>query len=259
MPIFSALILGIVEGVTEFLPISSTFHLIWTSRLLHLPSSEFQKLFEVVIQSGAILAVIALYAKTVWRNTALLKKTFVAFLPTAIVGFVLYRLIKDVFFENTLLQLSVFLIVGVIFILFEKSHGQKNLTRSLETLSYKEAFLVGLIQSLAVIPGISRAGAVLVPILFFKFRRDEAALFSFLVAVPTILAASAFDLLKSQPGSLNSNEALSLVIGFIAAFVTALIVVKWLIRYLQTHTLSAFGWYRITVALFLLLILHKIS
>ena len=237
-----AFLLGVIEGITEFLPISSTFHLIWASRALKLPSSDFQKLFEVVIQSGAILAVISLYAKSVWRDSQLLKKTLVAFLPTAVVGFVLYALIKNIFFENAVLQLAVFLMVGLLFILFERGPAGSRLTR---TLSYPEAILVGLAQSLAIVPGVSRAGAVILTLLYLGVRRDEAARFSFLLAVPTILTASLFDLVKSRSLAISSEELTALLLGFLAAFVTALLVIKWLVRYLQNHTLAVFGWYRL--------------
>lgn len=249
-----ALILGTLEGLTEFLPISSTFHLIWAAKVLRLPSSDFQKLFEVIIQSGAILAVVALSARRFRSQPALLKKVLVAFLPTAVVGFVLYQLIKDIFFENAALQLIVFLAVGLLFIFFESPRRRREYLRSLDSISYREALLVGLAQSLAVVPGVSRAGAVILALLFLGVRRDEAAYFSFLVAIPTILAAAVFDLYQTRSVVIASQEILMVSVGFLAAFITALVVVQWLIRYLQNHTLAIFGWYRVIFVAVLLIV-----
>lgn len=256
MTSLEAIVLGAVEGITEFLPISSTFHLIWISRVLALTQSDFQKLFEVVIQSGAILAVIVLFVHSLKEEPALLKKAFVAFLPTAVVGFVMYNLIKDIFFENAILQLTVFGGMGIFFILFERSRRRVSLTRLASSLSYTEALWVGLAQSLAVVPGISRAGATILPLLYFGLRRDEAARVSFLTAIPTILAASLFDLYQTRRLlTFSQDEVVALALGFLAAFAVALFVMKWLIHYLKHHTLAAFGWYRLILAAALALIL----
>lgn len=247
-----SIILGIVEGVTEFLPISSTFHLIVASRWLGLPQSDSQKLFEVVIQAGAILAVIFLYLRTLLLDHELLKKVIVSFVPTAVIGLVLYKLIKGFFFENYLLQLTVFAAVGIIFIVFEKTRRGHYL-RTGSDLSYTEALLVGAAQALSVIPGVSRAGAAMVALMYVNTRRDEAAKYSFLLAVPTVIGAAALDLFKSRALLLTATyEWTPLVIGALAAFATSLLVIKWFIRYLQTHTISIFGWYRIIAALTLI-------
>lgn len=255
MSVFQAIILGIVEGITEFLPISSTFHLIWSAKLLGIAQSESQKLFEVAIQAGAALAVLWLYGKTVFTDKTLLKKVALAFLPTAIVGAVLYKVIKGVFFENGALQLTVFAVVGVLFIIFEKTRRDTTSTSTAADLSTKQVILVGLAQSLAVIPGVSRAGAVLLALLYFNVRRDDAARFSFLLAVPTILAASAFDLYASaQSLQMTSTDFLALIVGSVTAFIVALIVMRWLIRYLAQHSLALFGWYRLIVVASILLV-----
>jgi len=125
MNIFAAAVFGVIEGITEYLPISSTFHLIWAAKILAIEQTEFQKLFEVVIQSGAILSVLVLYYQIIFKEQQLIKKIFVSFVPTAIVGFILYRVIKNFFFENYLLQLSLFVLVGIIFIVFEKHNPKK--------------------------------------------------------------------------------------------------------------------------------------
>lgn len=250
MNILHAIVLGIIEGLTEFLPVSSTFHLIWASKLLGLGQTDFQKLFEVFIQGGAILSIFVLYWKTITKDFALVKKVAVAFIPTAVVGLLMYKIIKDVFFAQTWIMLVVFIAVGLAFFLTEflikKEHLK--LSKDLASLTYKQAALIGLLQALAVMPGVSRAGAVIVSMMFLKFRRDESAKFSFLLAVPTILAASGYDLFKMRSqvmGSLSHVELL--VIGSLVAFVSAYFVVKWLVAFLQKNSLNGFGWYRIVV------------
>lgn len=251
MNILQAIILGIVEGVTEYLPISSTFHLIWSSRLLGLESSEFLKLFEVCIQSGAILAVITLYFKTLTKDWETLKKVGLSFLPTAVVGFLLHGIIKQVFFESVVLQLSVFMGVGVLFIGYEKLL-KKSLTKTIDDLSYSDAVLVGVAQSLAVVPGVSRAGAVIVALLMLRVKRDEAAKYSFLLAAPTLMAAGALDIVKSLDVIVgHGSNVLLLGVGSLAAFLSAMIVMKWFVNYLQKNDLSTFGWYRLLVGLVL--------
>lgn len=254
MNIFHAIILGIVEGITEFLPISSTFHLIWTSKILGLADTNFLKLFEVFIQSGAILSILFLYWKTVRSDLELVKKTAVAFVPTAIIGLLLYKIIKTVFFESNILMLSVFLGVGFLFVVYEflLSKDKLKLHRSLSSFTYSEAVIVGVMQAAAVVPGVSRAGAVIIAMMFLKFKRDEAAKFSFLLAVPTLLAASALDLFKSRKEIFSSTDHMMLLaVGTVVSFISAYLVVKWFVRFLQTHSLAGFGWYRMVAGVLL--------
>lgn len=260
MSIFQSIILGIVEGITEFLPISSTFHLIWTSTFLDLPQSDFIKLFEVIIQGGAILAVVFLYWQEVLNNFSLFKKLIVSFIPTAAVGFALYKIIKGVFFESSITMTVIFIIVGVIFLIIEYLIARKKLTvsRELDTMSYREAIFIGLYQSFAVMPGVSRAGSVMVGMMLMGFRREMAAKYSFMLAIPTILAASGLDALQMRDVLVaNSNHLNLIIVGLIAAFISAVFVVRWLIRYLQGNTLVMFGWYRIIAGIILLLMLLR--
>lgn len=244
--------MGVVEGITEYLPVSSTFHLIWTAKLLGIAQTDFQKLFEIVIQSGAILSVLVLYYQIIFKDTQLVKKILVSFIPTAIVGLFLYKIIKNVFLTNFTLQLIVFILVGIIFIIFERLKSEKSLVKTLDKINFKEAIIVGLIQSIAVVPGVSRSGAVILALMFLGVKRDEAAKYSFLLAVPTLLAASVLDLVKSGSILMSSSQNIPLLItGFFMSFISALIVVKWLVEYLQKHTLSSFGWYRIIAAIIL--------
>ncbi len=246
MNILQAGILGIVEGLTEFLPISSTFHLIWSARLLGLTQTEFLKLFEVVIQSGAILAIVVIYVQTVLHDLKLIKNLFISFVPTAVIGLLLYKVIKNSFFDNFILQLVIFIGVGIFFILFEKWSTRHDLHRKAENLTTKEAVFVGVAQALAVFPGVSRAGAVMIALMYRKISRVEAAKYSFLLAVPTLLAASVLDLFKSRNVLFQNNQNIPLLaVGFLFSFVSAFVVVKWFIAYLQSHNLTNFGWYRI--------------
>lgn len=246
MNIFQAAVLGIVEGLTEFLPISSTFHLIWTAKIIGLSQTDFLKLFEVFIQSGAILAVIVLYVQAVLKEPKIIKNVILSFLPTAVIGLLLYKVIKNSFFDSFLLQIAIFIGVGIIFILFEKWIHKKQLTKTALQLTTKEALFVGVAQALAIFPGVSRAGAVIVSLLFLKVDRTEATKYSFLLAVPTLLSASVLDLIKSRDLLLQNTQNISLLfVGFIFSFVSALLVVRWFIHFVQHNDLTSFGWYRI--------------
>lgn len=256
MTIIQALILGVVEGITEFLPISSTFHLIFTSTFLKISPNDFTKLFEVFIQSGAILSVALLFFTDVVKYKGLMKKVLVSFLPTAIVGFILYKFIKEVLFENQILMIEIFVLVGVVFLVVEWMIKKDKilLKRNIMSLTYQEAFLIGIVQSFAVIPGVSRAGAVIIIMILLRFKKDKAAYYSFLLSIPTIFAASFFDLYKMREVISNySNNWILLIVGFITAFTSSYFVVKWFIKFLQKNTLLIFGFYRILLAIILLL------
>jgi len=249
----NSIILGLVEGVTEFLPISSTAHLIIASSLLKLPQSEFISFFEVFIQSGAILAVIYLYFGYINKHKELVPKVLVSFIPTAVIGFVMRNTIKTVFFPSLNMIAMTLLVVGLVFILIEFLIKNKTLVLkgSLKEITYCDAFLIGLIQSLAIIPGVSRAGAVIVGMMLLKYKRSEAAVYSFLLAVPTILGASILDLIKTDVSLLTNQNLIFVATGFLASFVSALAVIKWLITYLQKNSLVIFGVYRIILAVLL--------
>lgn len=256
MNILHSVILGIVEGITEFLPISSTFHLIFTSKLLGLKNTEFQSMYEVVIQSGAILASVALYGKELWNDKKLSMKVIVAFIPTAIVGLLLHNVIKTVFFESSTYMLSAFVSVGMVFLIVESLIFKKKLVlkHDIKDMTYKQALLIGLAQSLAVVPGVSRAGAVMVGMMGMKFKREDSAKFSFMLAIPTILAASTLDILKGRETLMNSGEnIILLLVGFVVSGIVAYIVMKWFIKFLQTNTLIPFALYRFVLVIIILL------
>lgn len=256
MHLTQVIILGFVEGITEFLPISSTAHLIITSKILQLQQTQFLKLFEVFVQSGAILSILFLYFKYLLKNKGVWLKLLISFIPTAIVGFLFIDLIKNVFFESMWILISAIFIVGLIFIFLENKikKGSLSLKNKISNISFSHAFLIGLFQALAIIPGVSRAGAVIVVMLLLGYKRDESAIYSFLLALPTIGAASIFDLYKNI-GLLTTNitNIQILIIGFVVSFISAYFSVKWLIEYLKTHSLFVFGIYRIALAIILVL------
>src|SRR3990167_2969268 len=224
MTIVDALILGIVEGVTEFLPISSTGHLILTAQLLGL-SGEFVKSFEIAIQLGAILAVLVLYGARFLKNPQIQKNVLVAFLPTAVGGLFLYKIVKTVFFESIPLILAALFLGGIALILFEKLYkGKGDTLADLEKMSYRQAFSIGC------------------------FSRRAVVELSFLLAVPTMLAATALDLIKSGT-AFSAGEYGLLVLGGLTAFISALITVRWFVSFISSHDFARFGIYRIALAL----------
>ncbi|MBI4973503.1 undecaprenyl-diphosphate phosphatase [Candidatus Roizmanbacteria bacterium] len=257
MNIFHSIVLGLIEGLTEFLPISSTAHLIITAKLLHLSQTDFMKFFEVFIQSGAILAVVLLYSQYLLKHKALIKQIIFSFIPTAVIGLFLYKMIKNIFFSSNMLIIDAIFVVGLLFIILEYFISKKKiiLKHSLSSLTPLQAVLTGLMQALAVIPGVSRSGIVMFYLMGQGYKRDEAATYSFLLAVPTILAASAYDLFKMRSLIGSSVQYLPLLlVGFITSFIVAYVVMKWFIGYLKQNSLFAFGIYRIALAIILLFV-----
>lgn len=258
MSVLHAFILGIVEGFTEFLPISSTFHLLFAGKLLGTPENSFTEFFAVFVQGAAMIPVILLFWREWFQNPKLLQKVAVAFVPTAIVGFVLHKVIKEVLFQSNSAMLVAFVLVALVFFFVEwlVSSGKLKLHKALTTMTYGEATMIGLWQAAAVLPGVSRAGAVIVALMLMGYRRDEAAKFSFMLAVPTILAAAGYDFLKmrGELAGMPPDSWSALAVGCVAAFLSSLVIVRWFIGYLRGHSLASFGWYRILAATILLLL-----
>lgn len=249
MNLFQTIAMSIVEGISEFLPISSTGHLIITSSILRITQSSFVKDFEIFIQLGAILAVVVLYWKSVSRNTKVWKKILAAFIPTGIIGFLLFKLIKNYLLGNLYITLTSLFIGGIALILLELIYKEKeHHVSKIEDVSYRNAIVIGIIQSIAIVPGVSRSAATIIGALFLGTKRKTAAEFSFLLAVPTMLAATSLDLVKSN-FNYSSWEWTLLVIGFIGSFISALIVVKWFLKYVQTHNFILFGIYRVIASI----------
>lgn len=253
MNLLHVLILSIVEGLTEFLPISSTGHLILASKLLNIEPTNFAKTFEIVIQLGAILAVVVLYFKKFF-DIKIIKKLIVAFIPTGIVGVFLYPFIKNYLLGSSLVTLNALFWGGVALIIIEiiikkvKSEGQEIKEINLEKIGYRQAFLIGCFQCLSMIPGMSRAAATIIGGLSVKLDRSTATEFSFLLAVPTMIAASGYDLYKSRE-FISQTDSFTLIAGTILAFIFAMIAIKFLIGYVKKHDFKIFGIYRIVLAI----------
>ena len=255
MNILSSIFLGIIEGLTEFLPISSTAHLILASRILKISQEEFTKFFEIFIQSGAILSIIILYFKYILKNKKLILHLIVSFFITSLIALPFYKIIKNVFFESIFLIIFNLIFIGILMIITENlvEKNKIKIFKNLENLTIKEAILIGIFQSFSIVPGVSRSGAIILGMLLLKYKRDESVLYSFLLSVPTIISAGLFDLYKTGFNDifLVKENLIYLLIGFISSFISALIVVKLFIKYLQNHNLKIFGYYRIFLGLIL--------
>lgn len=262
MDILHSIILGIVEGVTEFLPISSTGHLILAGKLLGLADSDFIKSFEIIIQLGAILAVVVLYWKKLW-NWETIKKLFVAFLPTAVIGLALYKIVKTYLLGNTIVVLWALFLGGVGLIAFELWYKRKDLEArppkgemEASPPSYRQAVALGFFQAIAIIPGVSRSAATIVGGLWLGLSRSAIVEFSFLLAVPTMLAASGLDIVKNYQ-TFSADQFGVLAAGFIVSFAVALAAIKFLLAFIRRHDFIPFGVYRIVVALIFWLLIIK--
>jgi len=254
MPFVDAIILGVIEGATEFLPISSTGHLILANELLGNAPTEFAKTFEIVIQLGAILAVVALYVRA-FLDIEKLKKIIVAFIPTGLIGFALYPIVKTYLLESIPVVLGALAIGGVVLIVFDYFHRERGGELVEKPMSYRNAALIGLFQAISIIPGVSRSAATILGGLALGYSRTAIVEFSFLLAVPTMLAASGYDLFN-HGFTFTNGEWLTLLIGFVISFIVAVIAIRWLLHYVKNHSFSAFGIYRILLAvIFLMFIL----
>ncbi len=252
MDYLQSIILGIVEGATEFLPISSTGHLIVVSQWMGLKQSEAHIAFEVIIQLAAILAVIANYSEKFHpRYFSLWVKVFIAFLPLAAVGFVLKDVIEALFAHPTIVPVM-FIVGGIIFLILEYFHHEgREHTKEVDDISYSQAVWIGIAQAFALVPGTSRAGASIVGALLVGMSRKASAEFSFLLALPVMGATSAYSMLKHPEVITGANWPV-LAVGFVTSFIVAYIVMKLFITFLEKFTFVAFGIYRILFGIFLL-------
>lgn len=254
----SFIIMGIVEGATEFLPVSSTFHLIQTANLLHLPTSDFVKLFEVAIQSGAVCALFFLFKREVWFASRMYMKLMISTIPALIGGLLLHDVIKSVFFESPKQITYVFIAVGIIFIAVEYYIGRHSwrIVRGLTDVGVRDAIIIGLAQMVALVPGVSRSGAVIVAMLLMNYRREDAATYSLALSIPTIFAASAYDIYKNKDILIQGSGEMffTLVCGFAVAFIVGYFSARWFVAYLRKSTLRIFGIYRIVLGILLLVV-----
>jgi undecaprenyl-diphosphatase len=249
MNIPHAFVLGIIEGFTEFLPISSTGHLMLASRYLGIAQTEFVKSFEIAIQSGAILAVLVMYWKTLCKTRGIWTRILVAFFPTAVIGAILYKFIKGCLFDNASVVLWALFIGGIILIIFESIHREgKDALEELSKITYPKALGIGLFQTIAVIPGVSRSAATILGGLMLGLKRKTIVEFSFLLAVPTLVSATALDIIKCAP-SFTKSDFLVLAVGFIVSCAVSFIAMRFLLAFVKKHTFLVFGIYRIALAM----------
>ena len=296
-----------MEGISEFLPISSTGHLILTSEILKIPESDFLKTFEISIQLGAILSVVVLYWRKLLVEWGIMKRIIIAFIPTGILGLVFYKIIKTYLMGNQAVVLWALFLGGIFLIVFEFFYKKREILkpsssagRQVQSLlstkltngdekristekgtlkgthtdeilpplhtpsqaegeifeiSYKKSFLIGVFQSISMIPGVSRSAATIIGGLMLGISRQTIVEFSFLLAAPTMAAATGLDLIKNA-SSFNLNQFGILAVGFIVSFLIALASIKWLLKFIKNHSFISFGVYRIIVAvLFWLVVL----
>ena len=255
MTTLQAIILGIVEGLTEFLPISSTGHMILASHFLHIVDSVTLTTFQIVVQLGAILAVVISYHKKLFK-VKMIKKLAVAFVPTGIAGIIIFPFIKHLL-QNPKLVAIMLTLGGIIILLVERRY-KKQLERGVVSdsseISYKQAVFLGAFQVLAIIPGVSRSGAIIVGGLMQKLSRKALVEFSFLLAVPTMIIATLYTILRKH-SELSMESVSPIIIGTIVSFFVAFAVIRLALAYIRKHSFVVFGWYRIVVGIILLLVL----
>ncbi len=268
LEILKAILFGLVEGITEWLPISSTGHMILLNEFIKLNvTDEFYKLFEVVIQLGAILAVVIVYFKTIWPfgfgkdqkarlNTwNLWGKILVACIPAAIIGLLFDDWLDEHLYNSVVVSLML-IVYGIAFLVIESKKIGKGTTTQLNDITYKQALGIGGFQLLSLIPGTSRSGATIIGGLVLGLKRSVAAEFTFFLAIPVMAGASLLKLVKyilDVGVVFSTNELLILAVGCLVAFIVSLFIIKFLINYIRKHDFKAFGWYRIALGIIVLL------
>jgi undecaprenyl-diphosphatase len=263
MDVFQTIVVAIVEGLTEFLPVSSTGHMIIAEKLLQIPDNEYTKMFTVAIQLGAILAVVVLYHKKFFdfKNLRFYLKLMVGVIPAIVLGFLLSKKI-DALLESTT-TVAVSLLLGGIVLLFIDRIFQKPTAAAENQVGFFQSFLIGCWQCLAMIPGVSRSAASIIGGMQQKLTRSEAAEFSFFLAVPTMMAATGYKLFKHyhENGGFTGEEIKLLAIGNLVAFVVAILAIRFFIGFLKKFGFRIWGIYRIVVGIALLILIatHQIS
>lgn len=250
MSVIEAIILAVIEGLTEFLPISSTGHMIIASSIMGINEFAFTKIFTVNIQFGAILSVVVLYWKRFFTSIDIYFKLFVAFIPAAVIGLLLSDYI-DMMLENVIVVAISLLLGGIVLIFVDKWFADSN--DGIDELTYPKSFKIGLFQCLAMIPGVSRSAATIIGGLNEKLTRKAAAEFSFLLAVPTMLAASSYKLLQGYK-DIQIADIQTLLVGNIVAFIVAMFAIKFFIAFLTKYGFKIFGYYRIVLGLAILIL-----
>lgn len=258
MTIIHSVIIAIVEGLTEFIPISSTGHMIITGKILGVPDDEFTKLYEIAIQLGAILAVVVLYWKKFFdfSNKQFYFKLIVGVMPALILGFLFAKKI-DALLESTT-TVAIALLLGGVVLLFIDTAFKKSRIKNEKEVSFRNAFLIGIWQCVAMVPGVSRSAASIIGGMQQKMTRSAAAEFSFFLAVPTMLAATGYKLLKffQEKNGFTGEEIKILALGNVVAFIVALLAIKFFIEFLKKHGFRVWGIYRIALGAILLIMIY---
>lgn len=250
MTIWQALILAIIEGITEFLPVSSTGHMIIASSVMGISHDEFTKMYTVNIQFGAILSVLVLYTRRFLQTTDFYYKLFVAFLPAAVIGFLLNDYI-DAMLENVVVVAISLLVGGIILVFIDRI--AKDYPKDRE-ITYPEALKIGFYQCIAMIPGVSRSAATIIGGMFQGLTRKQSAEFSFFLAVPTMAAAAGYKFLKTYE-SIQASDIKILLFGNVVAFIVAMLAIRFFINFLTKYGFKVFGYYRIVLGIILLVLL----
>ncbi len=260
--LIKAAIMGVVEGLTEFIPVSSTGHLILAASLLNMPGEKI-KLFEVVIQTGAIMAIVSLYAGKLWDTLVGLPREAVAqrftanvligFFPAALAGFLFIDFIKGVLFQPLVVALG-FIVGGVVILWAEwlQKRGSRVHIEAVDQVRWTDALKVGLVQCTALVPGVSRSGATIIGAMLLGFNRKAATEFSFFLAIPMLFGAAAYDLYKNRD-LLSMADVPLFAVGLLFSWLSAWVCVRWLLRFVAHHTFVAFAWYRIAFGALILL------
>jgi undecaprenyl-diphosphatase len=259
--VLKIIILGVVEGVTEFLPISSTAHLILVSKIINFNEIK-NNVFEIAIQLGAILAIVVIYFSKIFKifikynsnieNRKFVNNIIIAFIPASIIGFISHESIKKYLFNNLTIALS--LIIGGIIIIIIENYYDKLKNKSSNVINFYQALIIGLCQTLAMIPGISRSGSTIMGALALGIDRKTATEFSFFLAIPTIGGACLYDIYKNLY-LLTFDDIEIIILGIFSSFIASLIIIKWLLKYISNHDFKIFGYYRIFVGFLILLFL----
>ena len=261
--LLKAAIMGVVEGLTEFIPVSSTGHLILAAALLKMPGEKI-KLFEVVIQTGAILAIVSLYAERLWSTVAGLPRgdvvarrftanVLIGFFPAALLGFLFIGTIKAVLFNPLVVAIG-FIAGGLVILWAERlqAQGARPRVEQIDDMRWTDALKVGLVQCVALVPGVSRSGATIIGGMLLGLNRRTATEFSFFLAIPVLFGAAAYDLYKHHHLLTRADIPMFLV-GMVSAWLSAWVCVRWLLKFVSTHTFVPFAWYRIVFGVLILL------
>ncbi len=247
MTIFDSVILGIVEGLTEFLPVSSTAHLVLAGQLLHVKQDNFKTAYDIIIQIAPIFSVMIIFKERLVQSLDIWYKLIVAFIPTGIVGLLFHKQIEAMFSTNSTVALMI--ITGIAFLAIEFFYKERNHDiKLLENVTYMQALKVGLFQVLSLIPGVSRSGSTILGAMLIGLRRDVAMIFSFLLAIPTMGAASGYMLLKEYQ-NLSFNHMEILLVGFVVSFIVGWLAVKWFLAIVSKYNFTPFGIYLIVSGL----------